>query len=256
MSAISIPSCRRLAGAVVALFCLACASKPPSGGPGAYRGVIVSASEIGIIDLTVGEAASGPFPASGSIRYTARTVALSGTLDRSQTAISLASAEGLKLEGESRPKYMFGSFQGPAGATDRGSFALLLEPSDGIPVQLYCGSYTFTSSTTSPLPFAVTAVAPGSAICVGADFAWFGSLDPSGYLSCAISGGIYQGDVNADAGNPWGTGQNYGNWTVTPCGAASLDGGVDDANTPGPDTSADGSAAEASPVDAGVDSPV
>ncbi len=36
-----------------ALASLSCASKPPSGGPGTYRGVMVGTTETGIVDVTV-----------------------------------------------------------------------------------------------------------------------------------------------------------------------------------------------------------
>jgi len=32
------------------------------------------------------------------------------------------------------------------------------------------------------------------------------------------------GNVDLDGGNQWGTGDNYGSWTLAPCGAGVADG--------------------------------
>jgi hypothetical protein len=239
------PTLRSLAsvGLVLVLLSPACASKPGAGGPGAYRGVVVTGSEIGTLEVTVGEAASSPFPASATLTFPGRTVSLSGTLDQSQTRLSLSSADGYQLAGQSRPKYVFGSYAGPADANDNGSFALSLVPTDGSPVELLCGHFvmtttitttstgttTTTATTPTVLPFAVTAVAPGPALCVGPNFTWSGSLGTDGNLYCSSYGGEVGGNVNnmnSDAGYPWKTTTNSGTWTVAPCGSSSIDGGV------------------------------
>lgn len=228
---------RSLAFAGVALASLSCANKPPTGGPGTYRGVLVGVTEIGILQITVGDAPSGPLPASGTIELGGTVVSLSGTLDRSRASLSLSSTTGYQLSGDSRPTYVFGSYQAPQ---DSGSFALFLEPADGSPVQLLCGSYTSTSTTdTSPRPFAVAAVPPGYAFCVGPSFAWPGSLNASDTLSCENGGGgLFLGNTNADGGNQWGTGSVYGTWTVAPCGGGAADGGVDSGTDNAPDAAA------------------
>jgi hypothetical protein len=242
MSFTSVPVLR---STVLALLCLACASDPKAGGPGTYRGVIVGIGEVGTIEVTVGEASSGPLPASGTIVFQTRTVALTGTLDRAKTSLSLASADGYQLTGQSRKQYVFGSFH---AAQDSGNFALFLVPADGTPVQLLCGSLNLTSTSDAPaLPFGVTAVAPGAAICVSPSFAIFGSLDSANALSCAASGAAFNGEVNADAGGQWGTGEIYGNWTLQPCRVGASDGGVDNEADAGMDSST---------PDAGVDSPI
>jgi hypothetical protein len=207
-------------GAISALLFPGCASKPPSGGPGTYRGVIVDSAEIGSIEVTVGEASSGPLPASGTISLDGATVSLSGTLDRANTKVSLSSTDGYQLDGDSRPAYVFGSFHGPQ---DKGSFALFLEGANSSPIRSFCGSFVWTSPANPPSPFAVAATSSGSAMCVGPNFMWFGNLDAHGSLSCEGAGNdLALGNVDVDAGNNWGTGNEYGSWTVAPCGAGAV----------------------------------
>jgi hypothetical protein len=258
MSFTSIPVLR---STVLALLCLACASDPKAGGPGTYRGVIVGTGETGTMEVTVGEATSGPFPASGTIVFQTRTVALTGTLDQSKVSLSLASADGYQLTGQSRKQYVFGSFQ---TTQDSGSFALFLVPADGTPVQSFCGNLNLTSTTGAPpLPFAVTAVAAGAAICVCPSFTLFGRLDSTNTLSCTDTGAAFDGQVNVDAGGRWGTGESYGTWTLQPCGDGSPNGGVNNeadggtgSSTPdaGVDSAVDGGLD--SPSDRGADSPI
>jgi len=215
---------------VLALLGLACAGNPSPGGPGTYRGVVVGSSQIGTLDVTVAGAAS-PFPASGTLSLPDRVVSLAGTLDQSKRALSLSSADGYQLAALSRVGYAYGSYAGPGGAQDRGSFALLLAPPDGTPVQLFCGGFVASTTDTS-LPFAVTAVPPGNAICVGPNLTWFGTLDVDGSLYCSVGGGEFDGNVNnlsTSTPNQWGTGQNSGTWAVAPCTGNAGDGGVDDA---------------------------
>jgi len=224
----------------VAALALACAKNPPAGGPGTYRGVLVGVTEIGIVEVTVGEAPSGPLPASGTIETGGTVVILSGTLDRAHASLSLSSTNGYQLAADSRPTYVIGSYQGPQGS---GSFALFLEPADGRPVRLFCGNLVYTSGTATPplptYPFAVTAAPLGYAICVGPGFTWFGSLDASDTLSCQSGSGLFYGNTNADGGNHWGTGgDNYGTWTVAPCGGGAVDGGVDSGIDDAPDAAA------------------
>jgi hypothetical protein len=237
------PALRGFAFAAVALVSLSCASKPPSGGAGTYRGVLVGTSQIGILEITVAEASSGPLPASGTIELGGTVVSLSGTLDRSNASISLASTDGYQLTGVSRPAYVFGTYS--HGAQDAGSFALFLESPSDSPISFFCGSFVDTSTTTTlpstPLPFAVTVTSPGAALCVTPGFAWFGSMDTTtDTLTCQSSGGLFYGNVNADGGNQWGTGVDdqgdgdYGTWTLAPCGgSAGTDGGVDAGATDG-----------------------
>jgi hypothetical protein len=234
-----IAAFRALTFAGVAL-ALGCANKPPTGGSGTYRGVMVGVTEIGIVQITVGAAPSGPLPASGTIEIGGTVISLSGTLDRSHASLSLSSTTGYLLEGDSRPTYVLGAYQSPQ---DAGSFALFLEPADGSPVLLFCGSFAVTSTTNAtPLPFAVAAVPPKNAFCVGPGFAWFGSLDGNATLSCESSGGLFSGNTNADGGNLWGTGDNYGTWTVAPCGGGADDAGVDSGTGNTPDAAATDSA--------------
>ncbi|HJX54999.1 MAG TPA: hypothetical protein VJ801_19730 [Polyangia bacterium] len=233
-----ITALRGFVFASVALASLSCANKPPTGGPGTYRGVLVGSSGIGTVQVTVAEAASGPLPASGTIDFGGTAVYLSGTLDQSRASISLSSTTGYHLAGDSRPTYIFGSFESPQ---DTGRFALFLEPADASPVKLFCGSYTSTT-TTSSSPFAVTAVPLGYAICVGPNFVWFGNLDASDSLSCQSGGGLFLGNTNADGGNQWGTGNDYGTWALAPCAAGAADGGVDGGTDNVPDAGAGDSA--------------
>jgi hypothetical protein len=239
--------------AAVVLASLACASKPGAGGPGVYRGVVVTGSETGTLEVVVGEAGGSPFPASATLSFANRTAVLSGTLDSSQTKLSLSSSEGYQLTGQSRPKYVAGSYAGPAGANDNGSFGLSLVPADGTPIRLVCGKFVMTTTisatttgttttiATNPtiLPFAVTALAPGPALCVGPNFTWSGSLGVDGNLYCSSYGGEVGGNVdnmNTDASYPWTTTTNSGTWTVAPCGSLPADGGIGD------DAGADGAA--------------
>jgi len=210
---------------------LGCASKPTSGGPGIYRGVLVGVGEMGTMDVTVGEAASGALPASGGlVDLDGTAVTLSGALNQSNASLSLSSTTGYQLTGDSRPGYANGSYQSPLGP---GEFALLLEPASGSSIKTFCGSYVSTASTdASPIPFAITAVPDGGAICVGPNFAWYGYMDPFDYVSCSVGSGLFYGNANADAGNQWGTGTTDGDggtWMVTPCGSstsAGQDGGA------------------------------
>jgi hypothetical protein len=234
-------------GAFVALLCPSCANKPPSGGPGTYRGVFAGTAEAGTVEVTVGEARSGPLPASGTIDLGGKVVSLSGTLDQSSASLSLSSTDGYQLAGISRPAYVFGSYQ---DTRDYGTFALILEPATSSPIQLFCGSLVDTSTTgTTPsqtFPFAVTAVPSGAAICVGLNNVWFGGLYASDGLSCGTGSTQISGYVDADGGNQWGTGTDdqgngdYGTWTVAPCGGGAADGGVDSGADNGPDAGASG----------------
>jgi len=253
------------AGAVLALLSSSCAKKPASGGTGTYRGVMVGSSAIGIVDVTVAEAASGPLPASGTITMGNTVVSLTGALDQSKSNLSLSSTDGYQLSGDSRPAYVDGTFSNQV-SQDSGSFALFLLPPNSSPIQLYCGSFVWTNPTgTSPNLFAAAVTPVGDAFCVGPALTWPGGLDSNGNLVCEQSLGLISGNVNADGGNQWGTGVDqegngsWGTWTVEPCGGASADGGV------GLDTATDAAedAAEdvmldsptASAVDAGADSP-
>jgi hypothetical protein len=228
-------------GAFVALLSLSCASKPSSGGPGTYRGVLVGAIEIGIVEVAVAETASGPLPASGTIDLGGTVVSLAGALDQSNASLSLSSPDGYQLAGDSRPAYVTGSFQDPQ---DAGKFALYLEPADGSSVRLFCGSFVSATTGSSPSPFAVAALPSGSAICVGPNITWLGTLDANDTLACENGGGLFSGNVEADGGNQWGTGVdnsgngNYGTWTVAPCGNGAADGGVDSSADSSPDAGA------------------
>jgi hypothetical protein len=229
-------------GALVALLSLSCASKPTSGGPGTYRGVLASTTEIGTMLVTVADGASGPLPASGTVDFGGRVVSLSGTLDQSNASLSLASTDGLQLTGASRPGYVFGSY---TYSSDSGTFALIPDSADSRPAQLFCGSFVDTSTTgnapSQTFPFAVAAAPSGAAICVALDSVWFGSLYGNDALSCGTGGSLISGNVNADGGNQWGTGiddqgnGDYGTWTVAPCGSSAADGGVDSSTDNGPD---------------------
>jgi hypothetical protein len=219
---------------------LGCASKPTAGGPGSYRGVLVGVGEMGTLAVTVAGSASGPLSASGGLEDTdGSTASLSGTLNQGNASLSLWSTTGYLLGGDSRPGYVIGGYQGPLGG---GQFALLEQP-DGIgSVKTFCGSYV--SSTTAgavPMPFAIAGVAGGSAFCVGYNFAWLGSMDADEYVSCSVGTGLFYGNANADAGNPWGTGTedgNSGTWAVVPCGA-DASGGPDGGASGAADTSVD-----------------
>jgi hypothetical protein len=226
-----------LAGAALLSLFPGCASKPPAGGPGTYRGVLAGMSEIGTVDVTVEEAASGPLPAIGTIDFGSTVVSLSGTLDQSNASISLSSTDGYHLRGDSRPTYVLGSYQGPQ---DAGKYALFLEAVDSGSIRLFCGSFVDTGKTAAsatPYPFAVTVMPSGSAFCVTQGFTWFGNLDANDTLSCESGSGLFAGNANADAGNQWGMGVdkqgngNYGTWTVVPCGGST---------SPGPDGGASG----------------
>lgn len=101
-----------------ALASLSCASKPPSGGPGTYRGVMVGTTETGIVDVTVRETECGPLPASGTVDLGGTVVPLSGALAQSNASLSLSSPAGYQLAGDSWPAYALGTYQDPQ---DRGS---------------------------------------------------------------------------------------------------------------------------------------
>jgi hypothetical protein len=217
-------SCAYVFASMLAFLSLSCANKPTSGGPGNYRGVIVGVEGIGTLDVTVTAASGSPFPASGTISFGATTVSLAGELDQSGARLSLASANGYQLSGDSRPTYTAGTFTGPAGS---GTFALLPQKSDSDPVQLFCGSFVSTSTiAATPGALGVVATPSGSAICVGPNFTMLGSIAGDWELSCQGSGGEFFGDVAADGGNQWGTTDDSGSWIVAPCGSAP-DGGVD-----------------------------
>lgn len=229
--------------AFVALLSLSCASKPASGGPGTYRGVLASTTEIGTMLVTVADAANGPLPASGTIDFGGTVVSLSGALDQSNASLSLASTDGLQLTGASRPAYVFGSY---AYSSDSGTFALIPDSADSMPAQLFCGSFVDTSTTgnapaQTTFPFAAAAAPAGATICVGLDNIWFGSLYGNGALSCGTGSSLISGNVNADGGNQWGTGidsqgnGDYGTWTAAPCGSGAADAGVDSGTDNGPD---------------------
>jgi hypothetical protein len=194
---------------------------------------MVGAGEMGTLDVTVGEAASVPLPASGGLLFLdGRSESLTGALNQSNASLSLSSTTGYQLTGDSRPGYAYGSYQYQS-LEDYGEFALLQEPPGGSSIKTFCGSFVSTASTdASPIPFAITAVPDGGAICVGPNFAWYGYMDPFGYVSCSVGSGLFYGNANADAGNKWGTGTTNGDggtWMVTPCGgstSAGQDGGV------------------------------
>jgi hypothetical protein len=251
---IPAPSCI-LKLAMPALLFLACAKGPQSGDAGHYLGVATNRNEIGILDVTVAEADKGPLPATGTLKFPSKTITLTGTLDQSKTQLSLSSSDGYTLVGESRPTYAFGSYK---NATDeeQGSFGLIPQPATSSPVQLYCGSYwdtTVTQQTSYPL--AITATAGGNALCVGQNFAWVGVLGTDDSVACAFGGGTFNGNVNT-AGNPWGTGEHYGSWTVSPCAdnGAGGDGGVSDGSAEfGPDADVD---TVAPAPDVGIDAAV
>jgi hypothetical protein len=221
-------------GAALMLLLPGCASKPTSGGPGSYRGVLVGVGEMGTLNVTVGEAASGPLAANGGLVFLdGSSQSLSGALDRSNARISLSSTTGYQFTGDSRPAYAYGAYQGPLGF---GEFALLQEPAGGDSIKTFCGRYvSTTSTTTSPIPFAIAGVPEGSAMCVGPNFAWLGYMDADDIVSCSVGTGLFYGNANADAGNHWGTGTyngDSGTWTVGPCVSGTSpgpDGGADDA---------------------------
>jgi hypothetical protein len=221
-------------GAALMLLLPGCASKPTSGGPGSYRGVLVGVGEMGTLAVTVDGAASGPLPASGGIvDVDGTTASLSGMLNQGNASLSLSSTAGYQFDGDSRPGYIFGQYQGPIW---RGEFALLQQPDSGSPVKTFCGSYvSSTTAGAAPMPFAIAAVAGGSAFCVGYNFAWLGYMDADDIVSCSASIGLFYGNANADAGNHWGTGTyngDSGTWTVGPCVSGTSpgpDGGADDA---------------------------
>lgn len=238
---------------VALLLSPSCASKPDSGGPGTYRGVLASAAEIGTVAsgatqigtmlVTVTDAASGPLPASGTVDFGGTVLSLSGALDQSNASLTLSSTDGLQLTGTSRPAYAFGSY---SYSSDAGTFALILESANSSPIQFFCGSFLDTSTTgTAPsqstFPFAVAAAPAGATICVGLDSIWSGTLYGSGALSCGTGSSMISGNVNADGGNNWGTGiddegnGDYGSWTAAPCGGSAADAGVDSSADNGPD---------------------
>jgi hypothetical protein len=245
-----------------------CAKKPPTGGPGTYRGVLAGVSEIGIVDVTVEAAEIGPLPASGTLSIGGTVMSLSGSLDQSKSTLSLSSTEGYKLTGDSRPAYSSGTYEDPQGGL--GNFGLFLVTADPSSVQLLCGSFVWTAPTgTSPTAFAAAVTPAGAAMCVGPGIAWVGTVNSSGNLVCQQGGGLIGGNVNADGGNKWGLGVdndgngNWGTWTVAPCGSGVAGGGVDAGVDSAPDSAVDSAAADAEipdgpvpVVDAAADSPV
>ncbi|MGB8297328.1 MAG: hypothetical protein WCG85_18015 [Polyangia bacterium] len=200
---------------------LGCASKPTAGGPGSYRGVLVGVGETGTLTVAVTGSAGGQLPASGGlVDVDGTTASLVGMLNQDSASLSLSSTTGYQLGGDSRPGYVLGGYRGPVWD---GQFALLEQPDSGGSVKTFCGSYVSnTTAGASPMPFAIAAVAGGSAFCVGYNFAWLGSMDADEYVSCSVGTGLFYGNANADAGNQWGTGTedgNSGTWSVVPCGA-------------------------------------
>jgi hypothetical protein len=198
---------------------------------------MVGAGEMGTLDVTVREAASGPLPASGGLLFlNGSSESLAGALDQSNARISLSSTTGYQLTGDSRPAYAYGSYQYQS-SEDRGEFALLPEPPSGSSIKTFCGSYVSTASTdASPIPFAIAAVPEGSAICVSPTFTWLGFMDAADTVSCSAGTGLFYGNANVDAGNQWGTGTadgDGGNWIVGPCGSGT--GGGPDAGASGTD---------------------
>jgi hypothetical protein len=225
------------AATLMSLF-LGCASKPTAGGPGSYRGVLVGADEMGTLAVTVVGSASSQLPASGGlVDMDGTTASLSGMLNQDNASLSLSSTTGYQLGGDSRPEYVLGGYEGPLGG---GQFALLEQPDSGGSMKTFCGSYvSSTTAGAAPMPFAIVAVAGGSAFCVGYNFAWMGYMDASDTVSCSASTGLFYGNANADAGNQWGTGTyqgDNGTWAVGPCGADA--GGGPDGGAGGADDAA------------------
>jgi hypothetical protein len=219
--------------AILALGSLACAKAAPSGGAGTFRGVATGVREIGVLEITIEEADKGPLPASGTLSFPSKSYSLTGTLDKSKAELSLSSSDGYKLVGESRPDYTTGGYTNVAG-DEVGAFALLPQIADST-VTLFCGTMINTSETDTKgvvLPLAICGIPGGGAICVGPNYAWRGSLASDNEVRCSATGGaLIEGNVNASNGNKWGTVENYGNWTVTPCasnGAGGGDAGVPD----------------------------
>jgi hypothetical protein len=204
---------------------LGCASKPTAGGPGSYRGVLVGGGEMGTLAITVAGSASNSLPASGGlVDLDGTTASLSGMLNQGNARFSLSSTAGYQFDGDSRPGYVLGGYQGPLW---RGEFALLEQPDSGGSVKTFCGSYVSSTAGASPIPFAITAMSDGSAICVGPNFTWLGYMDAADTVSCSVGTGLFYGNANADAGNHWGTGTyngDSGSWTVGPCVSGTNDG--------------------------------
>ena len=212
---------------------LGCASKPTAGGPGSYRGVLVGAGEIGTLAVTVAGSATSSLPASGGlVDLNGSTASLSGTLNQGNASCSLSSTAGYQFDGDSRPEYVLGGYHGPLGG---GEFALLEQPDSGGSVKTFCGAYVSSSSTTAtPIPFAIAGVPDGAAVCVGPNFAWLGTMDSAEDVSCSVGTALFYGNANADAGNQWGTGTSDGDngtWAVTSCGPDA--GGGSDGGTRG-----------------------
>jgi hypothetical protein len=216
---------------------LGCASKPTAGGPGSYRGVLVGGGEIGTLAITVAGSASSSLPASGGlVDQDGTTASLSGMLSQDNARFSLSSTAGYQFDGDSRPGYVFGEYQGPLWG---GEFALLEQPDSGGSVKTFCGSYvSSTTAGASPIPFAITAAPDGSAICVGPNFTWLGYMDAADTVSCSAGAGLFFGNANVDAGNQWGTGTYNGTWAVVPCGG-DASGGPDGGASGVPDATVD-----------------
>ncbi len=242
---------------------MACAKGPPSGGAGIYVGVVANTKEIGLMEVTVGDSAKGPLPATGTVKFPSRIITLTGTLDKSKTQLLLSSSVGHTMVAESRPDYALGQYKNAQDEEDQGAFALLLQNTE-IPVESFCGSHTNTSADEAfTHPLAVAASPGGQAICVGPNFTWLGSLGTDDVLRCVSSGGgMFEGNVNS-TGNPWGTNDYTGTWAVTPCASdgANDDGGVSDGDagdTAAPDAALDAAAPMDSdaPIQPGADAPV
>jgi hypothetical protein len=173
-------------------------------------------------------------PATGTLKFPSKTIELTGTLDKSKTQLTMTSGSDYSLVGESRPGYVRGSYKNAKG-DDVGSFGIVL-PGEGAPVGLFCGSMLVTSDTDTKgltMPLAIAGVPGGDAVCVGFTFSYLGGFATDNKtVGCTmINSAQINGDVTATTGNQWGTGIEYGTWTVTPCadnGASSVDGGVPD----------------------------
>jgi len=129
-------------------------------------------------------------------------------LNQDNASLSLSSTTGYQLGGESRPGYVLVGMRVRWGA---GNSPCWSSRQRRLVKDFLWKLRLKHHGCAAPIPFAIAAVAGGSAFCVGYNFAWMGNMDASDTVSCSASTGLFYGNANADAGNQWGTGTSDGN---------------------------------------------
>jgi len=191
-------------GAVLALLSLSCANRPPSGGPGTYRGVLVNSIATGSIDVTVGEASRGPFLPAGPlswwhnripVRHAGPVQCHAFTFVNRRLPVDRRLPTGVRLR----------SF---TSSQDRGSFAMLPEDANS-PVRLLCGTFFWTAPANSSRAHSRSRPRHREPLCASVPASsGFGNLNGYDALACEGSATPWSwGTSISTRGNHWGTGE-------------------------------------------------